>query len=1153
VRARPRTVIVSLLALVLLGLVLVGIFLFHNAEYITSLLLQHVERQLGRHIEVGQARLVLLPRIRLKLSQVVVRDVDPTQVVFSADRVELVLRAVPLLQQQVVGKRLTIEQPKLMIRRNTAGQWNLVGAPAGDSMGNPLSLMLMVKETVVRAGEVTVIDEYRPDGTRQMKLSALDASVVVAPQGTRADIGISGIIQAPRGVVSAISLVGTISQTPSLIPPPSGSAAGPFVQFDGMAEVLNVDIKQMVDFFGPRPIPARMQGAANLRGHIRLVPGVAGYDMVLSDMSANIEGIRITGHASLSGLLATQPTFSLTFASSPILLEDLLNRFPLESMNPDILKVIEERQIGGRVEVLNATLTGSATPEAQFSLIGEILISEGRALLGADRVPAQDLSGTVFLEPGRLRLTELSGRYGTLQISGGKGLITFLEKGPALELEVTGDMTASHLMEVLARKLHSEPAASTLSSLREIKGHVVLTLRLAGALAGQDGVEVLGGEFDVQEVSFQLGKLPEPVAGLTGRVLVSRQSVEVDKVSGRLGKTKMELNGVLALGEKAQFQNFTVHAKFSIEQWVQLLAPPGPQESVFPFAGSTEATVDLSGPVDQPRMKASVNLQESSMNVPGWIEKAAGIPGALTLEGTLGPAALLNVERLELVVAPFRLSGKGKIKLGSSVAFEGTLVSGPLRLNELPAGFSLFGLKDGSLEISLDVRASGSDVRSWRVTGWLALTDAVLRVQGQEDLIDNLYVRLKLIRNGADLKRLALRFKGNELRVSGTIRNWHRVPSIDLKFESALFDLDLLVPKGARSPARELLERVAASTRSVATVAIDRAVYRQFKLTDLSCRINVRDGVLDVDRIVAQSEGGSIAGRLIVRLPERGPAESEAALRITGVPFEEFTHLFGAEEHLIVGTMNLTGTLQASGKNPKGVLPALNGTVDLLIQQGRILKLSVLSKIVTILNLPVLLQGKVNLAKDGMPFDKITASFSMHDGMVTSENLVVDSPVMKMTGAGRYDPAADRLEFVVAVSPFGSYAQLLKSIPLFGKLFAGERKGIDTALFEVKGPLKDPQVNYLSLRSFATGLTGLAQLAFDVLKNAIMLPKELIAPEAEPNHTDKPVGPPALSPEFPEPSAESVSPPLEQLPDASVVPQGPADESMTPESLPATP
>jgi hypothetical protein len=35
------------------------------------------------------------------------------------------------------------------------------------------------------------------------------------------------------------------------------------------------------------------------------------------------------------------------------------------------------------------------------------------------------------------------------------------------------------------------------------------------------------------------------------------------------------------------------------------------------------------------------------------------------------------------------------------------------------------------------------------------------------------------------------------------------------------------------------------------------------------------------------------------------------------------------------------------------------------------------------------------------------------------------------------------------------------------------------------------------MKSFATGLTGLAQLAFDILKNTVMLPIDLMTPDEE--------------------------------------------------------
>ena len=45
--------------------------------------------------------------------------------------------------------------------------------------------------------------------------------------------------------------------------------------------------------------------------------------------------------------------------------------------------------------------------------------------------------------------------------------------------------------------------------------------------------------------------------------------------------------------------------------------------------------------------------------------------------------------------------------------------------------------------------------------------------------------------------------------------------------------------------------------------------------------------------------------------------------------------------------------------------------------------------------------------------------------------------------------------------------------------------------------MEDPEVTYLPMKSFATGVTGLAQLAFDVLKNTVMLPVDLMMPNED--------------------------------------------------------
>jgi hypothetical protein len=168
----------------------------------------------------------------------------------------------------------------------------------------------------------------------------------------------------------------------------------------------------------------------------------------------------------------------------------------------------------------------------------------------------------------------------------------------------------------------------------------------------------------------------------------------------------------------------------------------------------------------------------------------------------------------------------------------------------------------------------------------------------------------------------------------------------------------------------------------------------------------------------------------------------------------------------------------------------MNGKGKIRLKDGRILTSPVLSKILSLLNVPNVLLGKINLLKSGFPVDTLTSTFSVKDAQFFTKDLVLKSPVMTLAAAGTYDFPSDQFDAIVTVSPFGAYSSLLKSIPLFDTLLKGERKGLTTALFEVKGPRTDPQVTYLPLQSVTGGILGLAEFPLDVLKNVLTLPLE---------------------------------------------------------------
>ena len=1097
-------VVVALIVILLIG---GGAFFVFSPyltgdDYLKDFFLQQLEQSIGHKIDVHRIKLVLFPRIRLELTQVAIHDRNSDDVLLSAKKLDLVLRFLPLLRKQVVGKRLLIEEPTLTLRRNRGGHWNLLdqvvqGGSADQDTVQSISRIFRIREATLVNGKLIIIDDTRPDGTRSMTLESVEASLVIRAERGQADLHVSAGHAGDKGL-STISLAGTIStaqrQTLAI---DNSSASQAALQFDGTLEVANLNLREVADFFVPHPVPEHVQGAVNMHSHVRAVPGVAGYDVVLSDLSASLEQLKLTGQASLSGLLTPQPTFAFTFAAPPIQLSQLLTTVPAEWVHPRLPAIIQEREIDGLLEVVSATVTGSSVAGPQLSLTGEFRVKQGQALIGANHVPAKDLAAVVSVEAGRLRVSNLSGLYGTIHMNESKALVSFLEAGPWIEWDITGTMTAADLVQHLAKTVKSEQLSRMLAALRDVEGNAAPTFRMVGPLNQPGGVTFAGGEITVQRVSLTHPLLPERLTALQGRFVLSDGGTLFDQVTGHLGDMALQISGGITGGSGSTFQDFLIRVNGDADHMAKLL--PAKAIPAGMIEGLVNGAVVLTGPTVSPHIRGEVVLTESKVTLPGLVEKPIGAQATVEFEGMVPQASGVLLDRLELSVPPIRLPVKGKIQLGERFSIDAALSTGTLLLSRVPEWIAKGGFEAGNIELSLDMKGKGLDWKTWRTTGWLALTNGLMNAKGAEGPIQDLYVRVHFVKNGAEIKRLSFRLLDSDVALEGTIRNWAAKPTITAKIESNQMDLDLFIPKGQRAPIREFLETLAATSKVQATASIARGHYKHLKFGSLSARIMIQDGVLDLDRVSGQSTNGEVAGRIVVQLPRKEPADAEISVRATGLLVEDVLKLAGGKGGGITGEARVAGTIRGHGMNPHGMYPTLNGKADVLLENGRIFKSPerVTWKIISILNLPAVLQGKVDLERDGLPYNKISATVLARNGLFETENLIIDSPIVKITAAGNYDLPTDQIDMVWAVSPFGSYSQFLKTIPLFGRIFAGDRKGVATALFSVKGSIEDPEVTYLPMKSFATGVTGLAQLAFDILKNTVMLPIDLMTPDEE--------------------------------------------------------
>jgi uncharacterized protein involved in outer membrane biogenesis len=1088
--------------------VLAGTFLSYSREltgedYLKDFVLQQLEESIGRKIDVHRVKFVVFPRIRVELSQVTIHDPNSSQVVLTAKRVDLVLRLLPLLRRQVVGKRLLIEEPLLTLRRNEDGHWNLLdslneqGATDQRTM-DMMGRVFMIRQATVVNGTVTVIDAARSDGVRSIKLERVEAGLLIRADRGLAELRASAAFSGEQGhsVLSLDGIVRRAASPPSLSGEEGGGGALVF-QFDGHIDAAGLKIRDVADFLGSRPIPEHLRGVLNLQSAVRVIPGVAGYDMVLSDVTAHLNDMDLTGHANLAGLLTSQPTFAITFSSSLVALQQWLTIIPPEWIDPQIAGLLVDRQIDGKVQVINATVTGSAAAGPQLSTIGEFHVQEGQGLIGRDRVLAKDLAGVVVVEAGRVRVMNMTGIYGAIQITQGKATVSFLEAGPWLELEVTGNMAASHLLEFLARTVKAERLTRVLAGVRDVEGMAQPTFRLVGPLNQPDGVTFAGGEITTHYVSLNHVALPERLTGMQGRFILADGSTQFEQVSGHLGDTVVQVQGTMTGGPVSQFQDFLVRAQGDAAHLARLVSNGAIPQGT--FEGILSAAVALSGSAETPHIRGAVVLDGSKVLLSAFIEKPVGAPATVEFEGDVARANSVAVNRVELLLPSARIPVKGALVLGDRFTLDAAVATGKLSLSSLPEWVAKGGIEAGNLEVSLDLKGKELDWKTWRITGWVALTNGLMLAKGVDGQIQDLYARIKLVRNGAEVKQLSFKIHESDVAIEATVRNWTVKPVITGKIESNQLDLALLIPQRGRSPMREFLENLAAGSQVTMAATVARGYYKHMKFGALSARVTIQDGVLDVDRISGESTHGQVAGRMVAQLPQKAPAQVEFSFRASGVPVDDLLRLTKTQIQGVSGPMRVSGTIRGHGRNPHGVYPSLNGRAEVLLENGRIFKSSerAVWKIISLLNLPAVLQGKVDLEKEGLPYNKISATLVVQNGLFQTENLILDSPILKITAAGNYDLPTDQLEVIAAVSPFGSYSQFLKTIPLFGKILAGDRQGLATAMFSVKGAIEDPEVTYLPVKSFATGVSGLAQLAVDVLTNTLALPLDLVTPDEE--------------------------------------------------------
>ncbi len=323
-------------------------------------------------------------------------------------------------------------------------------------------------------------------------------------------------------------------------------------------------------------------------------------------------------------------------------------------------------------------------------------------------------------------------------------------------------------------------------------------------------------------------------------------------------------------------------------------------------------------------------------------------------------------------------------------------------------------------------------------------------------------------------------------------------PSVALEIGADYGDIDEVIALWIRRP--EAGRRIPAPRRDhnpQVQVRI-RAAVAEGKISNLSFEkaegiISWEQGLLTIHPLHFHAAQGRCTGRVMVE-----SADQRHLLYVSG-------HLEGAEaselqQNLLQQRGLVTGTVRSDffimGEIGDDFRRTAQGGVSLDVERGVLLRFNSLSKIFSFLNVSQLFSRQLpDPAREGMPFHRLSASFSLKDGVLQSEDLLIDSPAMNMSLVGEFDLVSEKVDALIAVKPLRTVDRIVTRIPVAGWILAGEEKALITAHFQLRGPFSAAEVVPVPVTSLSEKAVGIFRRIFGLPGRLIENLEDLARPE----------------------------------------------------------
>ncbi|HNR12092.1 MAG TPA: AsmA-like C-terminal domain-containing protein [Thermodesulfobacteriota bacterium] len=393
----------------------------------------------------------------------------------------------------------------------------------------------------------------------------------------------------------------------------------------------------------------------------------------------------------------------------------------------------------------------------------------------------------------------------------------------------------------------------------------------------------------------------------------------------------------------------------------------------------------------------------------------------------------------------------------------------------------------GKVKADLFVRLDLDDLASTTVQGELTGEDIIVpwaKAEGVSFVVQSLDLRAE--QQAGYLDHAVVSWQDRVFDLTGSIERSGDHFAADMELITGSLDWNLLsslIPEGeSERTAPERGRPLPIEARL--TVRAGEFSYGDFTWDPFYALVSLsRDRTVQVE--VTDAELCAIATPGLIAISSEGIEAAFQMLASDANLAPTITCLQGGKK-VIGGNYDLTGEIHLARKNGTGpLMNSLDGQIEFQAREGRLHRLGIVGKILTVLSVMDVVQIKLpELFQEGIAYDSILITGQADRGILVCDTITMKGPSLGLAGEGTIDLINKQLDLTILAAPLQRLDRILQYVPLVNTILGGE---VVTVPVKVSGDWNNPAVKTAPVSAVRGNVTR-------IMKNTLNLPLKLIEP-----------------------------------------------------------